>query len=350
MKWAVNSLTFSFPTDLLQYSLLYGGEQLTFSAFNDNQKAAVRSILTSVSAVANITFTEMTETLLDHATLRYAETGSLTTAHAYFPGPSEQSGDSWYAAGSYESPQRGSYAWLTLLHETGHTLGLKHPHDISGVVGGASMPVDRDSLEYTVMSYRSYPNAPLGSYGNASDGYPQTLMMLDIAALQVMYGANYSTNNTDTVYTWSKTTGQMSVNGVPQGSHPPLGNKIFMTVWDGGGNDTYNFSTSTVGLNISLEPGQWSTLNPAQLSTVDVGTSRKAVGNVANALMFNNNTASLIENAIGGTGSDLLVGNVVDNRLTGGAGNDTLNGGSGGTDTAVFSGAAADYLGGKTCR
>ena len=69
-----------------------------------------------------------------------------------------------------------------------------------------------------------------------------------------MYGANYNTNSGNTVYKWSPTTGQMSINGVGQGA--PAGNKIFMTIWDGGGNDTYDFSNYTTNLSVDLQPGR----------------------------------------------------------------------------------------------
>ena len=67
------------------------------------------------------------------------------------------------------------------------------------------------------MSYRSYVGAPTG-YTN--DSFPQTLMMYDIAAVQTMYGANYTTNSGDTVYKWSPTTGEMSLNGVGRARLP----------------------------------------------------------------------------------------------------------------------------------
>ncbi len=59
-----------------------------------------------------------------------------------------------------------------------------------------------------------------------------------------------------------------------------------------------------------------------------------------------------IENAIGGGGVDIIVGNDGANRLDGGAGNDILAGGDGddrlsggaGVDAAVYAGAYADYL------
>ena len=103
------------------------------------------------------------------------------------------------------------------------------------------------------MSYRSYIGASATSgYTNGANSYPQTLMMYDIAALQEMYGANYKTKAGNTVYKWSPTTGEMSINGVGQGA--PAGNKIFMTMWDGGGRDTYDFSNYTTNLTVNLSP------------------------------------------------------------------------------------------------
>ncbi len=119
--------------------------------------------------------------------------------------------------------------------------GLKHSHSFIGGagayqddVGVATLPVsaNRDSLEFTVMSYRSYVGQDLdaiGYYTNEAFGFPQTLMMLDIAALQHAYGADFTTNSGDSIYTFSPTTGQMSVNG-SQGQTPGA-NRIFMTMW-----------------------------------------------------------------------------------------------------------------------
>jgi serralysin len=47
-------------------------------------------------------------------------------------------------------------------------------------------------------------------------------MMYDIAALQKIYdGANWAFNASDSVYTWSPTTGEMSINGTGQGAQRP---------------------------------------------------------------------------------------------------------------------------------
>src|SRR5262249_60817671 len=97
-------------------------------------------------------------------------------------------------------------------------------------------------------------------------------------------------------------TGGVVFNGVGRG--PPYRSFILLTVWDGGGTDTYDLSNYTADLTIDLNPGQWSTFGQAQLA--DLGDSGGPVhlarGSVANAQLYQGNTASLIENAIGGFG------------------------------------------------
>ena len=344
-KWATNSFTYSFPTSGAYYVGLGGAaygsgeENAGFTAFNAVQQAATASILNMYSAVANVTFTQITETSTQSATLRYAGSSMPSTAWGYYPSVSPEGGDAWFNSsnGWYTNPVVGNYGWLTIIHETGHLLGLKHPQDASGAFG--AVPAGVDSLEYTVMSYRSYIGASTTQgLTNATWSFPQTLMIYDIAALQYMYGANYNTNSGDTVYKWNPSTGQETINGVAQAA--PGGNTIFMTLWDGGGNDTYDFSNYTTNLNVNLQPGGWTTTSAAQLA--NLGDGHTAIGNIANAYLYNNNPASLIENAIGGTGNDIITGNTANNKLTGGAGNDTLDGVSG-TDTAVYSGASTSY-------
>jgi serralysin len=176
------------------------------------------------------------------------------------------------------------------------------------------------------MTYRSYIGGPTGGgYTNEQFGYPQTFMMLDIAALQHLYGADYGVNAGNTIYRWSPTTGHMSVNGAIQGV--PGANRVFLTIWDGGGNDTYDMSNYTNAVDIDLTPGSWSITSNAQRA--NLGNGHFAQGTVYNALLFQGNNASLIENAIGGSGNDTITGNNANNKLIGGAGNDTLIGGAG---------------------
>ncbi len=74
-------------------------------------------------------------------------------------------------------------------------------------------------------------------------------------------------------------------------------------------------------------------------------------GNVYNAFQYNNDSRSLIENALGGSGNDDISGNKANNVLIGNAGDDTLYG-AGGDDRLMGGdgndhlrgGAGADYL------
>lgn len=340
-KWAVSKLTFSFPAKSSLYGSNYGADENVrgFEAFTSKQAAAVRDILKQYAAVANVSFVEKTESRSVHADLRFAESDVPRTAWGYYPSTTEVGGDTWFnnSRNMYDAPVRGNYAWLTMLHEIGHTMGLKHPHEVRGAFN--VLAAHHDSLEYTVMSYRSYVGASAGTgYTVANGSYPQTLMMLDIAAIQKLYGADFSTNAGDTVYAWNPTTGAMSINGAGQGT--PFANKIFMTIWDGGGSDTYSFASYTNGVTVDLAPGAWSTTSSAQLA--NLGSGKIAVGNIANAMQYQGNAASLIENVIGGSGNDKISGNAADNKLTGGGGSDVLDG-RGGSDTAVYSGASTNY-------
>ncbi len=150
-------------------------------------------------------------------------------------------------------------------------------------------------------------------------------MMYDIAALQRMYGADFNTNAGNTVYSWSPSSGATKVDG--QVAISPGANRIFATVWDGGGVDTYDLSKYTKSLSIDLAPGQHSTFSSAQRAYLGGGPNGGyASGNIYNALQYKGDSRSLIENAIGGAGNDTIFGNAAKNRLEGGAGADHLTG------------------------
>src|SRR3954469_10591997 len=190
------------------------------------------------------------------------------------------------------------------------------------------------------MSYRSYYNAPTDYVRNEQWGYAQTYMMLDIAALQSMYGADFTTRAGNTTYRWNPTTGEMSIDGIGQGR--PGANRIFLTLWDSGGRDTYDLSNYDNGVNVELAPGGWSVLAAGQLARLD--STVNARGNVFNALQYQGDARSLIEDAIGGAGHDTLRGNAADTHLQGGAGNDNLWGDAG--NDALEGGSGSDTLAG----
>lgn len=356
-KWFTSSLTYSFPTNTSFYepeAAPNGETSNNFGALTASQQTFVRWALQQYASVANVTFTEVTESSTTHADLRFARSDAPSTAWAYLPTGHPAGGDSWYrkSGGAYDNPVVGNYAAHTFLHELGHAMGLEHGHDTTNPFG--PLPSAHDSVEYSLMTYRSYVGAPLSGYTYETWGAPQTLMQDDIAAVQYLYGANFNTNSGNTVYAWSPTSGQQFVNGIGQAA--PGGNNILSTIWDGGGTDTFDFSNYASNLSVDLRPGSWTTVAQNQLAdlgyySADGAGAHFAAGNIANALLYNGDVRSLIENANGGSGSDSMVGNQAANILNGNggndiliglAGNDVLSGGSG-SDTAAWGGSFENY-------
>ena len=342
-------LTYSFPNSSGDYPFDYPFDAQTafgFAQISAAQQAVVHRVMAEVGGYTNLTI-DYAGT--DGADIRIAQSSDADpTAYAYYPATGE-GGDIWFGIEeNYRAPRLGDYATLTHIHEIGHALGLKHSHELEGPANVA-VPAGHDALEYTVMSYRSHVGQSLdtGGYTNEDYGYPTTFMMNDIRALQEMYGADFTTNSGNTVYHWNPATGEAYVNGAGQGrpggaGAPPSANVVFMTVWDGDGIDTYSFANYATGLTVNLNPGAYSVTSGAQLAQLDYG--QYAHGNVYNAYLFDGDARSYIENAIGGSGNDTLIGNAIANGLNGGAGHDALFGGMGAD--MLTGGAGGDTLNG----
>jgi serralysin len=353
-RWASTSVTYSFTDNFSNdYESGYSNASIHSSSFqtlNSTQRAVARSWAKNYSDVSLLNLSELTGTNDRNATIRIAMSDDAApTAYGYLPGNSVEGGDMFFNPDSYyNTPVLGDYAYHTFGHELGHALGLKHGHETGGV-SNVSMNANRDSMEFSIMTYRSYIGAPLNGYPNETGGYAQSLMMYDIRAIQQAYGAKFTTNASNTTYTFSTTTGEMLVNGVGQGT--PGANRIFRTVWDGNGIDTYDFSNYNTNLSIDLTPGGWSDLNVGgNTQRANLGDGNYARGHVFNALQYNNDVRSLIENANGGTGNDNILGNSANNVLLGNGGNDTLNGGvgndtlNGGTGIDIMTGGTGNDL------
>lgn len=227
----------------------------------------------------------------------------------------------------YRIPILGNYTNLTLAHEPGHSLGLKHSQEAGGVANTA-VPPDRDDLEFTIMSYRAYVGASsTAAYGFEQFGAPQSFLMLDIAALQQRYGVHFGYRASDTTYRWNALTGKLSVDGIGRGQQGA--NRVFETLWDGGGHDTYVVGATTVLV----------------MEAASAGTDQ-VLASVSYTLTDNVDTLTLTGSAnIGGGGialANALTGNVGANRLAGGDGNDTLLGNAG--DDTLDGGTDADSM------
>jgi len=337
--WTGTGVTYGFAGNAADYyaNPMYSGynEPSQFLALSAAGKGIVRAAFSSWSGLINLKITEVASGV--HPDLNVGGSSIPDTAWAYYPGSNDSSGDIWFGLDksffsklvSSAGPSIGSYEYATALHEIGHALGLKHPHQ-----GTVKLDPAYDGLEYSVMSYRSYLGGPTSYYTVETWGFPQSLMMLDIAAIQDLYGADFTTQSGNTVYRFDPATGEMTVNGSSAGT--PGANRVFRTIWDGGGTDTIDLSAYSTNLDLDLNPGKGidldvgGTLQRAQLSSTVY-----AAHHIYMSLLYNGDTRSLIENATGGNGDDILRGNIAANLLKGGAGADTLTGGLG-TDTLTL--------------
>jgi len=286
IAWDDPVITYTVSTLGSQYSSSYS-EADTFNQISAMQETAADWILNTSSgnladdgfSVEGFTNLGVTKTTNTGSHIRYGESDEPSTAWAYYPSTHKAGGDVWFGTTyNYRSPEAGNYAWATLIHETGHALGLRHGHE-SG--GHGALPAMYDAMEVSIMTYRSYIGGPTTGYTNETWGFAQTFMIADIAALQEMYGADYTTNSGDTVYKWDPASGDTLVNGsvgIDAG-----GNRIFATIWDGGGIDTYDLSAYSTDLTLDLSPGWYSYFNFSQIAYL--GNSNYAHGNIYNAMM-----------------------------------------------------------------
>ncbi|MDJ0678842.1 MAG: M10 family metallopeptidase [Xenococcaceae cyanobacterium MO_167.B52] len=345
-QWQSNTVTFSFTNSFANdYESGYPNSYIhsgSFESLNGTQRAVAHSWFNMYEDVSNLNMVELTGVNDRNATIRMAESDHPNTGYAYYPGGHVANGDIWFNRTevlddpqtpaneyqpTYNNPVIGNYEYHAFGHEIGHALGLKHGHETGGV-SNVSMDANRDSMEFSIMTYREHIGDTDPGYENEPWGFAQSLMIYDIAAIQQMYGANFNTNSGNTTYDFSTTTGEMFVNGVGQGT--PGGNRIFRTIWDGNGIDTYNFSNYSTNLEIDLTPGSWSNLDAnGNFQRAYLGDGNYARAHVFNALQYNGDSRSLIENAIGGSGNDTIMGNDANNILNGGEGDDNIIGGSG---------------------
>ncbi|KPA96345.1 serralysin family metalloprotease [Pseudomonas asplenii] len=314
-------LTYSFLTSAPKN---FSGLGVTgFSPFSALQKKQAVLAMQSWADVANVTFTEAKPGKEGHLTFGNYSAGKKGAAFAFQPGSGASSdGQSWYKADESKTPGLGNYSRQTLVHEVGHNLGLSHPGDYDAVKGSPSYKDAsywQDTRGYSVMSYWSESNTGQKFNGAHASGP----LMDDIAAIQKLYGANHATRADDSVYGFNSNTGRDFLSATSSSD------KLVFTVWDGGGNDTLDFSGFTQDQNINLNAGAFSSVGGL-------------LGNVSIA------KGVTLENAVGGRGDDVIIGNAANNRLMGGAGCDVLYGDAG--DDILEGGDGKDWLTGGSGR
>lgn len=305
--------------------------------------AAVAAVIAEVERLTPLSLAQMTGRQAQTADLRVFSAavlpvgGSLVSlgGYAFSPGDGAAAGDVWLGPDLVGVMAPGGYGYRTVLHEIGHALGLKHPHERGPF---AKLPPEMDNAEVSVMSARAYPGAAAGGLGIEPGGYARSFMPYDIAALQHLYGANYDAPRNDRY------------------RFDPGERVLQFTIWDSGGHDVYDFGAYGTDLRIDLTPGassatgQEAHLNWAETLSKDAWPIF-AEGAIHNAYLHEGDWRSGIEDAIGGSGDDTIVGNALRNRLEGRAGDDSLLGGDGrdvlhgaGGDDSLFGGTGGDTL------
>ena len=233
-----------------------------------------------------------------------------------------------------QSLEQGGFAFAVILHEFGHAHGLAHPHDdgggsevMLGVSGSEDLGIyDLNQGVYTVMSYNdaweTHPDGATPFTGaNIDNGWSGTLSAFDIAALQERYGVHdYNTGNT--LYNLTDV----------------VDDAFYQTIWDTGGTDTIQYNGSHDSrIDLLAATLDYSPTGGGVVSFVD---DIHGGYTIANGVVIENATGGLGDDVLlGNSANNVLIGNAGDDLLMGRAGNDTLSGG-GGSDTASYADAA----------
>ena len=302
------SLTYAFLTSTAD------GES-GFVAMTTAQKQVVRDVLAMYESIANISFAETSN--LSAASIRFGTSneagvssgvtytslngnGSLSQAEVFLNNTSTGSSSS-----STSTLTPGGYGYMTLIHEIGHALGLKHPgnYNSTGSQGANPpyLPNAADSEKFTVMSYLDNADSSI---------YHSTPALLDVAALQYLYGANTSAAGASRTFAFSNSSAFVT------------------TLLSSGSNDTIDISNQTLPSQVFLAPGSLSSIGASAGGVV-------AHDNVA--IAFNERVVAVID----GPAADLIVGNTLDNSFYGFGGRDTMLGG-GGNDTLILTASSTD--------
>jgi len=339
----LDTLTYSFNTSIPDDYYLYPDAKLTngWQPLNMQLQNAVNLAMQDVSKYLAVSFQQITSDALIQ--LNMVDMDQDTSGFSFMPNTAIDYGGDIFLNTDFTTQEGYSlevaqHGYVTILHEIGHSLGLKHPFE-----GANQLPTSLNDTNHSIMSYTTINGyVPVLSFSTSkiymdyNKLQPYSYSLYDIQALQSIYGANTTTNTQDNIYTTS------------------YQDYKIQTLWDAGGTDTIDLSNTTGSSTIDINDG---TINSADQKTLeDVIAIHQSIASdnaklqhdawIAENItdLYNSGNlytgidnlsitkGTIIENIITGSGADTITDNEVNNTIKTGAGNDKIYIGNGGYD------------------
>jgi hypothetical protein len=344
-------ITFSFNSTLPNEYKNNDELSNNWEELNHQQKTAIRNIVNELNKLIDIKIVETTEEgMIRFNIVELEEEG--TVGFAYYPG--NGIGGDIFLSQEFNNTNSdydlglnsGENGHITISHELGHALGLKHPFE-----GKGKLPTNEDDITHTIMSYTPKDNIVPNFSQEGSDIYlelnsinPDLYALYDISALQAIYGTNRETAVGNNSYSMS------------------YDEYKIQTIWDAGGKDKIDLSSTLGESTIDLHEGTINSADQYSLNEI-ISLHQEFIDNPSannwikervtelynqNSLYTGKNNLSIaqgviIEDITTGRGNDTITDNEVDNHISTGRGDDKIYLGAGGYDT-VEGGEGKDRL------
>lgn len=387
-------LTYSFPNQVSDFvvDLAFGYETTGgsydepfrpgFAELEEYYQTLVRGVFANIETIINVTFTEVDDSIDSDIRISTTDIADINTvAYAYLPlaktlysdltvgqpqDPLFLAGDVWINSEWLSTVETDASFIFVINHEIGHAIGLDHSFE-----NGSTPPFKENNIlidttldysRYTAMSYGRWPEG-IGESDILSDSSAQTMMPLDVDALQSIYGASVDSNND--VYTllgpsMRNYTGTLASYADEKEAiyHEIVSG--YTTIVDSGG---YNELWLQIDkdLDIDLRPGTWSDTyggfelkdsgqrdpnlflhESTTIHEIHTGAGNDVItGNKADNVIYSYGGDDVVSASDGddtvnaGSGNDIVTMGRGNDTYIGHSGNDQLNGG-GGFDTADF--------------
>jgi len=320
-----------------------------YATADNRLKAAVRTAVDIAEATAGLRFVEVEAGADEMMTFAY-NGDRQGWSWAFFPTATEDDPD--ISGGIAMNRFYGSYApgsggFQVLLHEIGHAMGLKHPHD-----GTPRLPGRLDNTNNTIMSY-NWRGPEKAAYQS-----------LDRAALEALYGEAGGLAGVGIA--WNGERDILSVTGTRRGE-TLIGVNDRSAIAGRGGND----SLVGRGDDDTLSGGRGAdTLKGHDGADSLTGGARgdrafggwhddRVLGNAGHDTLAGGAGSDFVrggrgrdrlfggadnDTLVGDAGADIIIAHSGDDRLVGGPGNDRLTGGRGADVFVVKAGGGADHI------